>query len=68
MWDACSEARISFNCQDVGALDMGYIVENDVIVAALHKHMKTLPNVEVLEGVRIEAMELADSNKVCDLL
>ena len=67
VWDACSEARISFNCQDIGVTDMGYIVENDVIVAALHKQMKTLPNVEVLEGLRVEAMNVDKNDKVNDL-
>uniref|UniRef100_A0A671R3Q2 Ubiquinone biosynthesis monooxygenase COQ6, mitochondrial n=1 Tax=Sinocyclocheilus anshuiensis TaxID=1608454 RepID=A0A671R3Q2_9TELE len=41
VWDACSDALITFdkdNLQD----EMAYIVENDVIVAALTKQLQTL--------------------------
>jgi ubiquinone biosynthesis monooxygenase Coq6 len=65
VWDACSEARISFNCQDIGAIDMGYIVENDVIVAALHRQMKTLTNVEVLEGLQV--VDIDKNDKVSEV-
>ena len=64
MWDACSEAHISFNCDDVAAPRMGYIVENDVIVAALHERLKSFPNIEVLEGVRVEAIQSDNKDKV----
>jgi ubiquinone biosynthesis monooxygenase Coq6 len=39
---------------------MGYIVENDVIVAALHRQMKTLTNVEVLEGLQVVDIDKND--------
>ncbi|XP_062503779.1 ubiquinone biosynthesis monooxygenase COQ6, mitochondrial-like isoform X2 [Corticium candelabrum] len=63
VWDACSEAHISFNCDDVAAPRMGYIVENDVIVAALHERLKSFPNIEVLEGVRVEAIQSDNKDK-----
>lgn len=37
MWDACSEAMIVFEKDDLD--DMGYVVENDVIMAALTKQL-----------------------------
>lgn len=37
MWDACSEAMIVFEKDDLD--DMGYIVENDVIMSALTKEL-----------------------------
>ncbi|KAF4788539.1 Ubiquinone biosynthesis monooxygenase COQ6, mitochondrial [Turdus rufiventris] len=37
VWDACSEAMIVFEKDDLD--DMGYIVENDVIMAALTKQL-----------------------------
>lgn len=37
VWDACSEAIIVFEKDDLD--DMGYIVENDVIMSALTKQL-----------------------------
>jgi 2-polyprenyl-6-methoxyphenol hydroxylase-like FAD-dependent oxidoreductase len=44
---------------------MGYIVENDVIVAALHRQMKTLTNVEVLEGLQV--VDIDKNDKVSEV-
>ena len=37
MWDACSEAIITFEKDDLD--DMGYIVENDVVMSAVTKQL-----------------------------
>lgn len=37
MWDSCSEAMIIFEKDDLD--DIGYIVENDVIMSALTKQL-----------------------------
>ncbi|XP_008333778.1 ubiquinone biosynthesis monooxygenase COQ6, mitochondrial [Cynoglossus semilaevis] len=54
VWDACSDALITFdkeNLQD----EMAYIVENDVVVAALTKQLDTLPdNVQVKYRSKVE--------------
>uniref|UniRef100_A0A8B9K8F9 Ubiquinone biosynthesis monooxygenase COQ6, mitochondrial n=1 Tax=Astyanax mexicanus TaxID=7994 RepID=A0A8B9K8F9_ASTMX len=53
VWDACSDALITFdkeNLQD----EMAYVVENDVIVAALTKQLQTLSDqVEVQYRTRV---------------
>uniref|UniRef100_A0AAR2J4H6 Ubiquinone biosynthesis monooxygenase COQ6, mitochondrial n=1 Tax=Pygocentrus nattereri TaxID=42514 RepID=A0AAR2J4H6_PYGNA len=53
VWDACSDALITFdkeNLQD----EMAYVVENDVIVAALTKQLQTLSEqVEVHYRTRV---------------
>ncbi|XP_036590202.1 ubiquinone biosynthesis monooxygenase COQ6, mitochondrial [Trichosurus vulpecula] len=47
VWDACSEALIIFDKD--GLDDMGYIVENDVIMSALTKQLDAVPDqVEVI--------------------
>ncbi|XP_034273970.1 ubiquinone biosynthesis monooxygenase COQ6, mitochondrial [Pantherophis guttatus] len=47
VWDACSEALIMFENDNLE--DMGYIVENDVIMSALYKQLETVSDrVEVL--------------------
>ncbi|XP_070611163.1 ubiquinone biosynthesis monooxygenase COQ6, mitochondrial isoform X2 [Erythrolamprus reginae] len=40
VWDACSEALIMFENDNLE--DMGYIVENDVIMSALYKQLDTV--------------------------
>ncbi|ETE64145.1 Ubiquinone biosynthesis monooxygenase COQ6, partial [Ophiophagus hannah] len=47
VWDACSEALIMFENDNLE--DMGYIVENDIIMSALYKQLDTVSDqVEVL--------------------
>ncbi|XP_073466879.1 ubiquinone biosynthesis monooxygenase COQ6, mitochondrial [Aquarana catesbeiana] len=47
VWDACSDALITFDKE--GLEDMGYIVENDVITAALTKQLDAMADrIEVL--------------------
>ncbi|KAM8807451.1 ubiquinone biosynthesis monooxygenase COQ6, mitochondrial [Eudromia elegans] len=51
VWDACSEAMITFEKDNLD--DMGYIVENDVIMAALTKQLDAVPEqVEVFYSSR----------------
>ncbi|XP_075568494.1 ubiquinone biosynthesis monooxygenase COQ6, mitochondrial isoform X2 [Pelecanus crispus] len=51
VWDACSEAMIVFEKDDLD--DMGYIVENDVIMSALTKQLDAVADrVEVFYGSR----------------
>ncbi|KAJ8290479.1 hypothetical protein GJAV_G00013370 [Gymnothorax javanicus] len=43
VWDACSDALITFDKENLED-EMAYIVENDVIVSALTKQLETLPD------------------------
>nr|XP_006632435.1 PREDICTED: ubiquinone biosynthesis monooxygenase COQ6, mitochondrial [Lepisosteus oculatus] len=43
VWDACSDAMITFE-KDSLEDEMGYIVENDVIIAALTKQVESMPD------------------------
>ena len=40
VWDSCSEALIMFDRDNLD--DMGYIVENDVIMCALTKQLEAV--------------------------
>ncbi|KAM4690354.1 ubiquinone biosynthesis monooxygenase COQ6, mitochondrial [Rhinophrynus dorsalis] len=47
VWDACSDAMITFDKDEME--EMGYIVENDVIIAALTRQLETMSErVEVM--------------------
>uniref|UniRef100_A0A8V0XLM5 Ubiquinone biosynthesis monooxygenase COQ6, mitochondrial n=1 Tax=Gallus gallus TaxID=9031 RepID=A0A8V0XLM5_CHICK len=51
VWDACSEAIITFEKDDLD--DMGYIVENDVVMSAVTKQLDAVADrVEVFYGSR----------------
>ncbi|KAG7275431.1 hypothetical protein CRUP_033164 [Coryphaenoides rupestris] len=53
VWDACSDALITFDKEDLQG-EMAYIVENDVVVAALTRQLDSLPgNVEVKYRSRV---------------
>lgn len=41
MWDACSDALITFDKDNLED-EMAYIVENDIVVAALTKQLDAL--------------------------
>ncbi|XP_030642238.1 ubiquinone biosynthesis monooxygenase COQ6, mitochondrial [Chanos chanos] len=66
VWDACSDALITFdkeNLQD----EMAYIVENDVIVAALTKQLQTLSDhVEVKYKTKVVKYTWPSSHQVAD--
>uniref|UniRef100_A0A8C5CWY7 Ubiquinone biosynthesis monooxygenase COQ6, mitochondrial n=1 Tax=Gadus morhua TaxID=8049 RepID=A0A8C5CWY7_GADMO len=44
VWDACSDALITFDKDDLQD-EMAYIVENDVVVAALTRQLDSLPDI-----------------------
>nr|XP_038036723.1 LOW QUALITY PROTEIN: ubiquinone biosynthesis monooxygenase COQ6, mitochondrial [Anas platyrhynchos] len=65
VWDACSEAIIVFEKDDLD--DMGYIVENDVIMSALTKQLDAVADrVEVFYGSRAVGYTWPFPSHSCD--
>lgn len=68
VWDGCSDALITFdkeNLQD----EMAYIVENDIIVAALTKQLDNLPeNVKVRYRTKVEKYTWPKSHQVAEVI
>uniref|UniRef100_A0A8B9I4Y3 Ubiquinone biosynthesis monooxygenase COQ6, mitochondrial n=1 Tax=Anser brachyrhynchus TaxID=132585 RepID=A0A8B9I4Y3_9AVES len=65
VWDACSEAIIVFEKDDLD--DMGYIVENDVIMSALTKQLDAVADrVEVFYGSRAVGYTWPLPSQSCD--
>lgn len=56
VWDAGSSGVLHFEAREVGEPHLGHIVENDVIVRALHARLAELPGVHLLAGTRPAAM------------
>ncbi|KAI1237738.1 hypothetical protein IHE44_0013824 [Lamprotornis superbus] len=65
VWDACSEAMIVFEKDDLD--DMGYIVENDVIMSALTKQLDAVADrVEVFYRSKAVGYTWPLSSHSCD--
>jgi len=60
VWDAGSTGSISFDAQDVAAACLGHIVENDLIVAALHSVVAHQDNVRCHLGAEITALHTSE--------
>lgn len=57
VWEADGTASISFDASEIHAEVLGYIVENHVIQAALHRRLDDCPDVERLETPGIRSMQ-----------
>lgn len=54
VWDACSDALISFSSSEVLDDDLAYIVENDLLLNAINQELSTnTKNVDVVYGAKI---------------
>ncbi|CAH2045497.1 unnamed protein product, partial [Iphiclides podalirius] len=64
VWDACSDALISFSSSDVLDDDVAYIVENDLLLHAIDKELKSpnVKNVDIVYGAKISGYELPQKN------
>ncbi|KDR03814.1 Ubiquinone biosynthesis monooxygenase COQ6, partial [Zootermopsis nevadensis] len=68
VWEACSDAMITFSHDDM-AEDIAYIVENDVLLAAVNKEVKELTeNLTVMHESKIKGYELPQCyGTTCDV-
>ncbi|XP_058066504.1 ubiquinone biosynthesis monooxygenase COQ6, mitochondrial [Anopheles bellator] len=57
VWDACSDALITFNYNDF-AENLSWIVENDVVLASIYNQLTTVPNVAVRYSSKIAKCDL----------
>jgi ubiquinone biosynthesis monooxygenase Coq6 len=58
VWEACSEAMITFS-HDGMVEDIAYIVENDVLLAAVNRQIQELTgNLTVIHQAKIKGYEL----------
>lgn len=62
VWDASSKGEIHFDSADMGESNLGHIVENRVIVSALHQRIKELPQIELLCSTELESIKFSNDN------
>lgn len=58
IWDAASDAHISFRPENGSSKPLAYIVENDLILDAVYNQLENLNNVIVLNESRVEKVIL----------
>lgn len=56
VWDGDGTGAIGFDAADIHHNELGHIVENRIIVAALLQRLQLAPNVALLNPVKVESM------------
>jgi len=64
VWDAQGTGQVEFDCADVDAEQLGYIVENRSIVDALVAQIETAGDVSVLSPARLQACNREGSGRM----
>ncbi len=67
VWDATGSGEIDFDAADIGESDLGLIVENRVILAALLERMAKFENVEFICPARVAELERRDDGVTLSL-
>ncbi len=60
VWDDSGDGHVHFDSADLGEPDLGHIIENRVIVKALHQRLAELDNVSLLCPVEMKKLELGE--------
>lgn len=58
VWDACGNGSIHFDCTELGEPDLGHIVENRVILAALLDRLGEFDNIDFLCPAHATGLQL----------
>lgn len=67
VWEQDSFAKISFSAEQVYTDELGYIIENQNLTAALGKAVKNSTNVELINGIKINKLSLGQGTQVLQL-
>ncbi len=60
VWDAGSDGAIHFDSADMGEADLGHIIENRVMVKALHQRMAELDNITLYCPQKLQHMQVEE--------
>ena len=60
VWDASGDGVIHFDSADIGEADLGHIIENRVIVKALHQRLDKIDNIDVLCPLHLQSIKYMD--------
>lgn len=62
VWDAGGKGEIHFDSADMGEADLGHIIENRVIVKALHQRMEKLSQIKLFCPAQINKIEFNEDS------
>jgi len=60
VWDGEGAGKIQFDCSDIRENQLGYIVENNIVVWALRKKIQDLAKVEFIPQARVKNIEFSE--------
>lgn len=67
VWDKSSKAHIQFSDEEIGQLELGYIIENTVMQQALLTKLQGARNIEFYSGVSLQQLKV-EADKVTVVL
>jgi 2-octaprenylphenol hydroxylase len=67
VWERKGRGEIHFAAADLGEPDLGHIVENRVVVAALWKALREQPHVDILLGLELTGLREHEGRPVLEL-
>jgi 2-octaprenylphenol hydroxylase len=67
VWDADGTGSIEFDCADVNAAALGYIVENRALVSALLERVQAAADITTFGGVGLQACSRDESTRAMQL-
>jgi len=67
VWDGAGKGELHFDSADMGETDLGHIIENRVIVKALHQRIKELPQIELLCPTKLKKIEFKQDKNVVSM-
>jgi 2-octaprenylphenol hydroxylase len=67
VWDASGDGAIHFDSADIGEPDLGHIIENRVILKALHGQLAATETVQTRWSVELQAMQRDDTSARLEL-
>ena len=67
VWDAKADGELHFDCADTVFTELGHIVENRVVVAALWNKLETLPTVKCITDANVSQIKLSENGRCLKL-
>ncbi|MFT6092687.1 MAG: 2-octaprenylphenol hydroxylase [Pseudohongiellaceae bacterium] len=62
VWDADGTGSINFSASEIGANELGHIVENSIVLCALQSSLASIENLELVGGATIAQLTLGNND------
>lgn len=68
VWDASGNGQVHFDSAELGEADLGHIIENRVIVKALHQRLALFDNIRLLCPVEMKKLDIGEDRACLTLV